>query len=350
MKKNWFTTVSLIVFCIALSACAAPNKNILTDGASPKELKKTIYIGQTNIASSINPTDSGVPWSLTSHGISENLYMLNEKGELVSRMIDELEQFDQNNWKATLKGDVFFSDGSPVNADAIVESMNRILAENSFSNSTAGKMEFTKVDEYTFNISTERPTKLMQSVLAEWTYIVFKETDEGKFIFTGPYMVNAFNAGVELKLSPNPYYPDADKRSNVVIKVFRDTNAMKLAYESGDIDMAFTITPEVAEMLEEQGFTVKNIDAGYQYFAIVNMENEPLDDLNVRSAVNEALSRNDMIQALHGGRIATGAFAQYYSFAGNLTIESNMDDAKKQMLEAGWSYNTDGFLEKNGEN
>lgn len=338
-----------MLICIVLSACVAQKENTLTNGAPPEEGKKPIFIGQTNIASSINPTDSGVPWSLTSHGISENLYSLNEKGELVTRIIDELEQLDQNNWRATLKKDVLFSDGSTVNAEAVVESMNKILEENSFSNSTAGKMKFTKEGEFSFSISTERPTKLMKSVLAEWTYILFKETEEGKYVFSGPYMVDTFNAGVELKLSPNPYYPNADKRSDVVIKVFKDTSVMKLAFESGDIDMAFTVTPEVAEMLEGQGSLVNRIDAGYQYFAIINLENKPLDDINVRSALNGALNRNDMVKALHGGHAATGAFAQYYSFSGNISIESNLEDAQNQLIEAGWSHNSEGLLEKNGE-
>lgn len=348
MNKKWLTLILILLVCMGLSACGQKESS-LTNGASTENTKSSIYIGQTNIASSINPTDSGVPWSLTSHGVSENLYTLNENGELVTRMIDTLEQVDPNKWRATLKKGILFSDGSIVDANAVVQSMNRILEENSFSNSTAGQMKFTKINDYSFDIETERPTKLMKSVLAEWTYVLFKETDDGKFVFTGPYMVDAFNAGVELKLSPNHNYPNADKRSNVVIKVFKDTNAMKLAYESGDIDMAFTITPEVAEMLEQQGDLVKSIDAGYQYFAIVNMAKKPLDDINVRRALNEALDRNDMVQGLHGGRIATGAFAQYYSFAGNLSINSNMEDAKKRLIEAGWSYNDDGLLIKDGE-
>lgn len=348
MKKKWPLISTLIIAVILLAACAQKESTASVELPIDK-VNEPIVIGQTNIASSLHPTDSGIPWSLTSHGVSEKLFTLNEKGELVSRIIDSLEQMDENTWKATMKTDVLFSDGSSINADSVVESMSRILEENAFSNSTAGKMVLTKDSEYSFTMKTERPIKLMKSVLAEWTYIIFKEIADSQFVFSGPYMVKSFNAGFELHLTPNPYYPNADKRSDVVLRVFKDTSTMKLAYEAGDIDMAFTVTPEVADMLEQQGALVKSIDAGYQYFSIVNLEHKPLDDLKVRKALSQALNRADMVKALHGGRVATGAFAHYYSFAGHTSIESNQEVAKILLNEAGWSPNADGMLEKDGK-
>lgn len=309
----------------------------------------TIYVGQTNIVSSLDPTNTSVPWSLTSHGVSEKLYTLDAGGNLVSRFIKTLEQTGDNKWKATLEPGILFSDGTPVNAASVSECMNRIMEENAFSNATAGKIVFTPDGEFSFTIETERPTKLIKSVLCEWTYIVFKDLGNGGFTFTGPYMVEKFDPGVELSLIPNPHYPDADGRPDVVIKVFKDAGTMQLAFESGEIDMAFTVTPDVALMLKDKGSIVKDIDAGYQYFAIVNLPREPLNDRSVREAINLALDRRDMVKALRGGRVANGIFAQYYPFAGTCALKYDLKKAQEILEGDGWIEGSNGIRRKNGK-
>ncbi|MDO4323888.1 MAG: ABC transporter substrate-binding protein [Lachnospiraceae bacterium] len=317
---------------------------------SPVGNGETIYVGQTNIVKSMDPTDSSVPWALTAHGVSESIFMLDEEGNTYSRFIDSLEQTDDNDWTLKMKTGVKFSDGSDVTANSICDCMNEVIEKNGLSNATAGKLEFTAVDDTTFTVHTERMTKQMVSVLTEWTNIVFKHLDNGEYAFTGPYMIENLDPGVEISMTPNPYYDDqAENRPNVVIKAFKDTSAMQLAFEGGEIDMAFTVTPDVAEILEAEGYTVKNIDAGYQYFGIMNLERAPLDDLNVRKAVNAALNREDMLTALKGGSVATGFFAHYYSFAGDVEITTSTDDAAAYLEEAGWTQNDSGNLEKDGE-
>jgi peptide/nickel transport system substrate-binding protein len=178
---------------------------------------------------------------------------------------------------------------------------------------------------------------------------VFKDLGNGEFAFTGPYKVLEFSPGVELRLTPNPYYPDAARRPDVVIKVFKDAGAMQLAFESGEIDMAFTVTPDVALILKDKGHIVKDIDAGYQYFAIVNLTHEPLGDLGVREAVNLALDRSDMLKALRGGRVANGIFAQYYSFAGTSELKYDIEKAREILDSAGWAEGAGGIRGKDGK-
>lgn len=50
---------------------------------------------------------------------------------------------------------------------------------------------------------------------------------------------------------------------DVVIKAFGDAATMQQAFESGEIDMAFTVTPETAGILEGEGYTTKTFDTGY---------------------------------------------------------------------------------------
>ena len=70
-----------------------------------------IIIGQTWVISNTDPTDSSVPWSLTSDGVSETVFMVDKDGKLYSRFIDSFEKVDDLTWKAVTKNEAKFSNG-----------------------------------------------------------------------------------------------------------------------------------------------------------------------------------------------------------------------------------------------
>lgn len=345
MKKR-AAAIILAVLCMASLFACAGNKE--SGGAGPAH-SAPITIGVTSIVKNMDPTDSSVPWSLTSHGVSETLYTQNAEGTLVSRFVDSLTQKDALVWEMALKKGPRFSDGSEVDARAVAECMNAIMQNNQMATASAGTITFTPTDDYHLTLTTERETKVMPSVLCEWTNILFKDLGNGSYAFTGPYMVKNLDVGVSLEMTPNPYYDErAGERSDVTLLVFQDASSMQQAFQSGEIDMAFTVTPEAAQALESEGLMVKNIDAGYQYFGIVNLQKQPLDDPAVRKAVHLALDREAMVTALKGGRAATGLFAHYYSFAGACSADCRPDEAAALLDACGWTLNSDGVREKDG--
>lgn len=316
-----------------------------------EEAKAPIIIGVTNVIDKVDPTYGGNPWSLTADGISETIYMQDETGELYSHIAEDLVQVDDLTWELTLKEGVKFSDGSDLDAQAVSESMNTVMSLNPNASNTAGVITFAAKDDRTVTLSTERKTTVMKSILTEWQNVVFKGSEEAGYVFTGPYMLKNLNPGVSVELTPNPYYDDkAAERSDVTLMCFKDTTSMQQAFESGEIDMAFTVTNEIAEELEARGYTVKNFDAGYQYFLIPNLAKAPLNDPNVVKAISELIDREAMQIVLRGGRIATGFFATYYSFAGEYESRTDVEDAKALLEAAGYSdTDGDGYLDKDGE-
>ena len=266
---------------------------------------KPIVIGQTFVVGAIEPTVGGTPWSLTTHGLSETVFSVDRNGNLVSRYVEEVERTDKLNWVLKLKKGVKFSDGTEVNAETLAWAMNTVMEENPLSNATAGKVKFEKVDDYTVNVTVERETQNLKSLLAEWTNIIFKKGDNG-YIFTGPYVIKNLEPEVSLTLEPNQYYENSEKRGEVIIKAISDMASMKLAFESGELDMAFGITPEIAGELKDEGKIVETIDAGYQYFSVLNTATGIMSDKSVREAINLGLDREDYIKALKGGRVANG--------------------------------------------
>ena len=339
MRTKKLNLVIAGLICAALVPAGA--------AVSAAEADETIVLGCSYVADNTNPVDS--PWDLTAHGVSEGIFMQDSEGNLVSRFVTDLVREDDLTWKASLTNAVKFSDGTDCDAQALADCMNYLQANNAMTNGTAGVVTFTAEDDNTLKIETERPTPVMQSLLAEWCNVVFKQDGEN-FIYTGPYAVEKLDSGVSLDLIPNPYYDDrAGDRSNVSLKVFHDTAAMQQAFESGDIDLMFGLTPEIAEILSGEGFNVKDYDAGYQYFAFTNLQSGPMADQNVRQALNMIIDRDEMVAALKGGRAANGIFAQYYSFAGDVEEKTDTEAAAAKLEEAGYTKNAEGIYEKDGE-
>ena len=355
-KKSLWLLLALTA--ALLGACQSTKETTVAESQTQEasqesEATKTgnsdeIIIGQTWVISNTDPTDSSVPWSLTSDGVSETVFMVDKDGKLYSRFIDSFEKVDDLTWKAVTKNEAKFSNGDLADAKAIADCMNLIQTKNQLSNATAGVVSFTATDDKTLEIKTERPLQRLDSLLTEWSNIVFKKLDDGSFVYTGPYVIKELKENIETSLIPNPEYPDADKRPNIKIMKFNDASALKLAFESGEIDMAFTITPEVAKMFESSGKIVKTIEAGYQYFGMFNLNSEIYKDHAVREAVNLGINREDYLKALSGGKIANGFFAHYYDFAGDVVLKTDVEKAKSLLDEAGWVLK-DGVREKDGK-
>lgn len=194
-----------------------------------------IVIGNTSVIDTVDPVHNGSnAWSLTADGVSETIFMQDKEGNLVSRIVDSIEQKDELTWEMKLKEGVKFSDGSDVDAQALCDSMNTIMENNEMASTSAGVITFTPVDDMTVELKSERETNVMPSVLCEYSMVVLKDTGDSNYVFTGPYAIENMDPGVELDLVPNEYYDDkASERSDVVIKAFGDAATMQQAFESG---------------------------------------------------------------------------------------------------------------------
>ena len=330
MKKKSLLLLLACFFALGMLLTGCGNSGS-SDSSDEATSDGTITIGCSYIAANTNPVDSA--WDLTSHGISEGIYMQDADGNLTSRFVSNLERQDDLTWKAELTNTVKFSDGTDCDAQAIADCMNYLQKNNEMTNGTAGVVKFTAEDDGTLTIVTERPTPVMDSLLAEWCNVVFKQDGEN-FIYTGPYMVEKLR---RFYLYFAQHILDGQMAQ------------WGQAFEAGEIDIMFGLTPDVAEKLSADGFTVKDYDAGYQYFAFTNIKKGPMADANVRKAINMILDRDEMVKALKAGRVANGIFAQYYSFAGDVKETTDVDAAAKLLEEAGYAKNADGIYEKDGK-
>lgn len=309
-----------------------------------------LQVGATFLASGLDPARGSNGWSLVSHGIGEKLFMVDAEGRLVPELAERAERIDELTWHVKLAEGRYFSDARPVTAEALAEGFSNTFANNSTARSTGGMIEFSAFDDHTLAVETERPVAYIEALFAEWPLIAYTLDDDGEAVFTGPYAVESFHPDDRIELVANPYFEGADARSDVTLRRFGDAQTLALAFEAGELDLAFGLPSEMAPRLAAQaGLEVKSFTVGYQYMAILNLDRPALQDEAVRQAIDLAIDREQLVAAINGGVPATGAFAPYFRFAPADPRPSDVEAAAELLADAGYRAGSDGVLERDGE-
>jgi ABC-type transport system substrate-binding protein len=287
---------------------------------------------------------------------------------------------DQLTWTFHLRKDKVWSDGVPITADDWVFTFQRYArAEYDFEwfysmanivnwsavvngEKPPEELGVAKVDDYTFTITTDRPTPYLIKIMADaWVvpkHIVKDRLDDGSWAFkkenwvsAGPYVQESHEKGKELVFVANAKYtgtfpPMMDK---IVVK-FMEPEVRWNAYKNDELDAiggGYTadLPPSaMAEImanpeLKKQLIAWPNFITYYLYF---DTWNPPFDNLKVRQAFSHAVNRDALIE----GPLKYQAVAAYTmnppGFPGESVAElksvQNYDPAlaAKLMEEAGY--------------
>lgn len=308
-----------------------------------------IAVGQPFIAAGTDPVKANNGWALTSHGIAQNLFIVGKDGVVAPWLATGVDRVDDKTWLVRLRRDVKFSDGTPMTAAEVGAALARSNELSGPARGSTGRIATSVVAPHTLRVDTERLVPNMASVLADWPQVIYKTAGDN-FLFTGPYQVAAMTAGDEFKLVANPHYPGAAKRPPLRIKYFGDTQAMALALQSGELDMAFGVPAEtLARIAARPGLTARTMVDGYMYVLLTNQARAPLDDLRVRRAIDLAIDRDVLVKAGKGG-VATGAiFAPSFPYTLQQTPSPDPRQAAALLDEAGWKPGADGIRVKDGK-
>ena len=277
----------------------------------------------------------------------------------------------------TLRDGVVFSDGTPLTADDVKFTFERILtlpesAQTDFVIAIEGAEALMEgsaqecsgirvQDDQHFTITLSEPFSGFIAQLATPSTCIYSGkivTEAGddfgtvpeKTIGTGPYIVTEWNRGSGLTFEYNPRYwgeePDA-KRVEVSVM---DAASMEMAFQKGDIDIldCSYLDSAIVQRTYKEGAYKDSIvsvnTVGSRYF-MLNEKIEPLGDKRVRKAVQMAVDRESILQAVYGGDgkledgiYPTGCLGYSEDNQGWLTYDP--DGAKALLAEAGYA---DGF-------
>lgn len=313
----------------------------------------TVKVGQTFLASSADPRKGSVPWALISHGVAEKLFTVDAKDNVVSQVAHSARKIDTKGyeWEITLQSGYSFSDGTAVDAAHVAACLQELNQDNSAAQASLGRINVTAKASTTkssssrpvVQISSERPTHIMDAVLANWAFVVYYKDKEGHFVYTGPYAIKSLTED-RIDLVPNKFYHDgaSEKRPSDVQVIKYDSGndlANAIDDEPPKVDVAFHLPIDrLTDLRTKKGVHIRSFEVGYQYMMHYNVRPaSQLSDISVRKAIDLVIDRNAMSQALQGGKGTRSLFPDYSPyFSDTLDPHGHADQAEELLETAGW--------------
>ncbi len=272
---------------------------------------------------------------------------------------------DQLTWSFQLKKGIKFQDGTPFNATTYVDWM-----QNWFLPKTWNAWEFKPVKklvvtgEYSFNIVLNKPYPMLINYLADpWNVIespVARKKYGNRYGFdalvgTGPYVFEKWIRGDEVVLKRNPdyhhgpafltnqgpAYPDT-----IIFRILPEPITRVAELQHGNVDLLWRVPLDaLPDLKKDPHITVMTHPSVTNYYVQCNMGRPIMQDKLIREAINHAIDRDAIINAVFHGYAqisysilppnATGYWKGSEQYA-KPVLTYNPDESRKLLNEAGW--------------
>jgi peptide/nickel transport system substrate-binding protein len=313
--------------------------------------------------------------------LTDKLVYVDEKGQLSPWVAESWEELNgAKDFVLHLKPGVTFSDGTPLDAAAVVANLNAwakgdpergISKVGLFPSSNFVSAEAS--DAGTVRVSFSSPALGFIATLAYHGCILLSpktlalpvdaQADLAQEIGSGPFVLKSWKQGDSYVLEKRKDYnwgPSAlghtgpARLDTITYKVIKDTSVRTSTVASGQAEVAFNVEPQEIESLKAQGFTVGTpkylgfVD-GFQ----VNTQAFPTNELNVRKAIQHGIDREEIRNTVYtpDWDAATTFIQGNVPEAGDYTSSFKYDPelAGKLLDDAGWKPGPDGYRVKDGK-
>lgn len=262
---------------------------------------------------------------------------------------------DGREWIFTLRQGVYFHNGSPFNADAVLKNFHRmgkgyrrsVFYGYELKSYYPSLIKCEKLDDYTIRLLFAEPSvnelyKMMDFGSAMFAPECLAENGDfnGIAIGTGPYKIaeNQLNKFVRLARNEN-YYGEKAHIPEITVRAIPNADARYAALKSGEIMGVLDINampPFLAQELKKDGrFGISSNKSSMIRFLHLNGGKFPFHDARMRKAVSLAIDRRDLAQALYlNYACPTSNLINYTSpYYKEFPVEYDPDKAKKLARE-----------------
>ncbi len=271
-------------------------------------------------------------------------------------------------YTVTIKSNASFHDGSPVDADAVIYSYQRIAALNKGPNGISADWieRIEKADAKTVRFILKRPfSDFLMSLGSAWGNFIVNpkvlrqhevdgdwghqwslDYDSG----SGPYILARFDHAInEITLERYENYwggwPNKDPVNRVLIRWLINQNNIPFLLEKKVADIVINMPSDDFPITEKSpDFTVHKFPGMMQYYLGFNAQAVPLDNKKIRQALQYTFDRDQIIQQVFKGSVSpiTGTVALSYQDS-HVDFEYpkfDLEKASQLIKEAGYP---DGF-------
>jgi len=300
--------LSLLILPLALVATACTSNQAPT--------VRQLRVGATAVPDSMDPTtnsNAAIPQVLL-YNVYETLVKLDGDGNIRPLLAKQWTvSNDGLTYVFALQDGATFSDGSPLTADAVVNSFQRIQQDPSVT--AVNKQQMSVVSSVTATAGNT-VTVVLSRPSNSWLYdmtgsagIIINPAHTDDLASTpagsGPYVLKQWNQGTSVVLAASDkYWGDPAGFDDVTFRYFADPNAMNSAMLSGDLDIisnvaapqALTQFADTSKYQTIIGTTNGEIVLGF------NDSKAPFTDVRVRQAICYAIDRQALMDSVWAGQ------------------------------------------------
>jgi peptide/nickel transport system substrate-binding protein len=257
--------------------------------------------------------DSGAP--ILMNYLYDTLVYQSPEGEVMPSLADNWTVSDDNlTITFELKPNIVFSDGSPLNADAVIftfERLQEIGQRSLIYGDLMNVASFEKVDDLTVSFTLRSPSVTLLSaltypyaaILSPTAVEAAGETYGLNPVGTGAFMLESWTAESEMVFVPNPNYaghrpwveattPPSIER--LIVRFSADEAARVNALEAGEADIIYLSSGSQLSRITDE-YTVYDDPSRALVYVGFNASHAPFDNAAVRRAVEQAINKDDIV-------------------------------------------------------
>ncbi len=353
-----------------------------TEAAPPSE-PTTIIVALSSAPTTLDPADHR---ERNSETVIRNMFDGLVTRDNVSGVHNELAEsfnwIDDLTLEINLRQGVKFHNGVEMTADDVVFTFERIINENAIEYPEAHTSprkglispleSIEKTGDYTVVMHFSSAWPVAMQMLVHQQIIPMAYLQEvgtkgflEKPIGTGPFkFVSAQPGLMEVVMEKfADYYGGAPDLTPVgpacvdtaIFRVMPEASTRVAALLAGEVDIIQNVPAELITTLEQvPGIQIKTTAGTSPEWMEMNVNQPPFDDVRVRQALNYAIDKQLLIDAIFNGKATplAGPLSPANNYV-NKALKPYEYDTKKALAllsEAGWTdSNGDGMLDKNGQ-
>jgi peptide/nickel transport system substrate-binding protein len=206
---------------------------------------------------------------------------------------------DNRAWTFTLRQDVRFHDGAPLDADSVVANFEHMQREGLFHGSAE------RVGPHIVAITLERPNAALLATLSQ-PFLSLQSPaalrEKAGPVGTGPFRLASAEPGlVELVANPG-YWGGKPRLGRVLFRRYPTEEALVAALVAGDADVSSAVSQDRVEALRRDPALSLDSTTGLNIaFLSINNERPPFTDVRVRQALARAVDRVALVREILGG-------------------------------------------------
>lgn len=322
-RRRMLVGASLVLGMVLMAACGGTEDSSEKSTAAPTGEPRTGGVLRAMAVTEPRTLDPATIVNAVGFGelVANSLYGTlvhnhPDSGALVFDLAEAMESPDGGTtWTLTLRPDIEFSDGSPLNAEAVRYNWQRAAnpeVGSTFGGTVAAIVDYDVVDETTLTVTLAEPQANFPASLVtngmvwiaspaalERGVTSFDENPVG----AGPFELKSWSRGGQIELVRNKNYHEHGKPylDGITLSTVADASQRVDSVIAGDTDLVPSETAQLRTKAAQSDLQVHQPTINGGDIIAFNTQKPPFDDVRARQAVSMAIDMDVLDDVLNQG-------------------------------------------------